>query len=239
MLAEIERLDPVCRSPPKDLCERAGACEQCHGAAGMPGVVCAHCMLERRVIRWEALLFRFSARALKAGAMISEDQALEVYRQELMNGGPEGGGAAPAQRAKTGIASVSMTHQDNEHHVLLQAVVQLLRCAPPPPAAVLLVESGVRVCSSAWKGHVCDGCVPISSVRLRLCARLSGLIRAMLCCVVLPWCSMALIPCPGCGCGRCRGPNTTVVWHRAERSRRTPENAARTVDASPGTAGRA
>lgn len=131
VLGEIERLDPICRAPPQELHERAGACEQCHGDNGMPGLVCAHCELECQVVRWEARLFRFTARALGVGAMVSEEQALEVYRQELLRGGAAAGAAPPpAQRAKTGIASVAMTHQDNEHVVLLQAVVTLLRCGP-------------------------------------------------------------------------------------------------------------
>lgn len=133
MLAEIDRLEPICRKPPAELYERAGACEQCHGADGVPGVVCAHCQLETQAVRWEAALFRFSARPLRAGVMVSEAEALEVYRQELMSGGgPDAGGgagAAPAYRKQTTIASVAMTHQDNEHDVLLQAMIALLRCA--------------------------------------------------------------------------------------------------------------
>eukprot|EP00892_Ulva_mutabilis_P001424 jgi/Ulvmu1/11282/UM073_0054.1 len=140
VLSEVERLDPVCRAPPKELHERAGACEQCHGAAGMPGVTCVHCDLERQVIRWEARLFRFSARSLKVGATVSEEQALEMYRQELMSGGPDGSGGAQshALRTQSGIASVAMTGQDNDHTVLLHAIILLLR---KPASDVVSVPS--------------------------------------------------------------------------------------------------
>lgn len=149
MLAEIERLEPICRKPPADLYERAGACEQCHGAEGVPGVVCAHCELESQAVRWEAALFRFSARPVKAGAMVSEDDALEVYRAELMGGGRQGG-AAPAQRTKTAIASVAMTHLDNEHSLLLQALVSLLRCG----SALVLVACEKHTVNGAAAGTI-------------------------------------------------------------------------------------
>ena len=74
------------------------------------------------------VLFRLSAKALKQGGCVTYTQAVELYYQQEMMGSKGGSSAkAGAVRQKSAISSVQLVHQDSEHHVLLQALVQLLR----------------------------------------------------------------------------------------------------------------
>lgn len=109
--------------------EKAGACQVCHGINGVPGIVCDHCKLEKSICRWETKLFRFAAKAIKAGSYVPHEAAVEQYYDEMM--GRKGAlGISGAMRKQATIASVTLVHHDSEQHILLQGLVQLLKYCP-------------------------------------------------------------------------------------------------------------
>lgn len=130
------RLAAPYHAPTAGMCNRAATCGRCHGTAGVPHVECEHCQLEDMIARWEAKLFRLVARS--AGACdVSEDTAVAQYLQMLRTPATalcaQDGGQDDARMRSSVAASgvrVQMTHQDNEHAVLLAALISLLRCAP-------------------------------------------------------------------------------------------------------------
>jgi hypothetical protein len=139
ILQELGRLMPLSELPPAELHEKAGACQVCHGYYGVPGITCEHCSLEKELCRWEAKLFRLSAKAMKSGLYVAHDTAVDQYYAEMM--GNKGGlTLTAAERKHATIASVTLVHHDSEQHILLQGLVQLLRYPTLKPAVCASVS---------------------------------------------------------------------------------------------------
>jgi hypothetical protein len=79
-------------------------------------------------------MFRLSAKALKAGDDVTFAQACELYYEQEMLGkkGSVQRTVGANARQKSAVSTVQLVHQDSEQHVLLQSLVQLLRCCCHP-----------------------------------------------------------------------------------------------------------
>lgn len=63
VLHGLEQVSQPYHAPTPAQCEAAGTCYTCHGDAGIPGVTCQHCKLDRAVTKWETKLFMLVVRA--------------------------------------------------------------------------------------------------------------------------------------------------------------------------------
>jgi hypothetical protein len=127
VLEGLQELAHPYHAPTAEQCKEAADCEVCHGAGGVPGVVCAYCRLDATVLRWETKLFCLEARAKKSGVLVSEEEAFEEYARPMSRAAREGGPEEPLGGSTRTVGTVHMTRRDNEHQIMLVALRDRLR----------------------------------------------------------------------------------------------------------------
>jgi hypothetical protein len=81
-------------------------------------------------------LFRLTTSATKGGVPMTEEEATEQYHRSQT--AERGGWASatglvsddPLRNKRSGIGATTVTHQDNENHLVLTFLRDLLKCAP-------------------------------------------------------------------------------------------------------------
>jgi hypothetical protein len=118
-------------APTPEQCEAAAACATCQGVSGVPGVQCAHCKLDESVSRWEAKLYLLQAKSKHQNGVVAEADAVKAHHASVV--AAQAGAVLPGtaqMRAELGVQGVTMTRKPNEHTLLLQGFVLLLKCVP-------------------------------------------------------------------------------------------------------------
>jgi hypothetical protein len=133
----IQSISQPYHRPTAKQCEQAATCGRCHGDAGVPTVLCRHCILDESVARWEVKLFMLVAHTKHPGAAVTEEDAVQLYVDMLsmhsaaqLEGVAEGA-AGPIRRVMAGISRLRIMRRDNEHALVLSALCNLLKCATP------------------------------------------------------------------------------------------------------------
>jgi hypothetical protein len=155
VLEGLQNLAHPYHAPTAEQCKAAADCDTCHGANGVPGVVCDYCRLHAIMLKWETKLFTLEARAKKFGVLVSEEEAFEEYVRSVsgtvQSEEPDGPLGGSTRTTGSSTSFVRMTHRDNEHQVMLTALRDKLRGRNAGTGRFV-----TRVCSPPNWGELCS-----------------------------------------------------------------------------------